>query len=233
MVLVFGIFIKFFIFGDAPSAEASASARLLARRQRSLAERDSVRSLTPSRQRSIQKKQSTVFRPPPFLTIPAILSKTYYNVNSHLPETVDWFNVLIAQTIAQMRSDAQHDDVLLASLNTVFNGPQKPNFLDEIKVTELNLGEEFPILSNCRIIPVEGDDDGNASQGRGEGARLQARMDVDLSDSITMKVETKLVLNYPKPMVAVLPVALAVSVVRFSGTVCSHCPGPLDQAYVL
>ena len=33
-----------------------------------------------------------------------------------------------------------------------------------------------------------------------------------------MGVETRLVLNYPKPFVAVLPVALAVSVVRFSGT---------------
>lgn len=43
-------------------------------------------------------------------------------------------------------------------------------------------------------------------------------MDVDLSDVITLGVETTLVLNYPKPFVAVLPVALAVSVVRFSGT---------------
>jgi maintenance of morphology protein 1 len=43
-------------------------------------------------------------------------------------------------------------------------------------------------------------------------------MDVDLSDVITLGIETTLVLNYPKPLVAVLPVALAVSVVRFSGT---------------
>ena len=45
-------------------------------------------------------------------------------------------------------------------------------------------------------------------------------MDVDLSDVITLGIETKLLLNYPKPLVAVLPVALAVSIVRFSGTVC-------------
>ncbi|KAI9872497.1 MAG: ERMES complex subunit mmm1 [Pleopsidium flavum] len=43
-------------------------------------------------------------------------------------------------------------------------------------------------------------------------------MDVDLSDFITLGVETKMILNYPKPRTAVLPVALAVSVVRFSGT---------------
>jgi maintenance of morphology protein 1 len=38
-------------------------------------------------------------------------------------------------------------------------------------------------------------------------------LDVDLNDVITLGVETKLVLNYPKPVVAVLPVALAVSLV--------------------
>lgn len=161
-------------------------------------------------------------RHPPSMSIPIILNKTYYNVDSHLPESVDWFNVLIAQTIAQFRDDAQHDGALLASLNTVFNGQQKPDFLDEIRVTDLRLGEDFPIFSNCRIIPVEGNGDGSASQGRSEAGRLQARMDVDLSDCITLGVETRLVLNHPKPKLAVLPVALSVSVVRFSGTVISH-----------
>jgi maintenance of mitochondrial morphology protein 1 len=134
--------------------------------------------------------------------------------------------VLVAQTIAQFRSDAQHDDAILRSLNNVLNGPQLPDFLDEIKITEVSLGEEFPIFSNCRVIPVEEDGVGGggsvggpAGTARGEGGRLQARMDVDLSDFITLGVETKLVLNYPKPRVAVLPVALSVSVVRFSGTV--------------
>lgn len=52
-------------------------------------------------------------------------------------------------------------------------------------------------------------------------------MDVDLSDLITLGVETKLLLNWPKPMVAVLPVALAVSIVRFSGTLSiSFIPSP-------
>jgi len=93
-------------------------------------------------------------------------------------------------------------------------------------VTELSLGEDFPIFSNCRIIPV--DEDGlsfeprrggfDASWLTRPGARLQARMDVDLSDIITLAVETKLLLNFPKKLSAVLPVALAVSVVRFSGT---------------
>jgi maintenance of morphology protein 1 len=172
------------------------------------------------------------------LTTTTILSKTYYNVDSHQPESLDWFNVLIAQTIAQFRSEAQLDGAILTSLTQALNGTSRPDFLDEIKITELSLGDDFPIFSNCRIIPV--DEDGFSATGRGadgsgagrEHRRLQARMDVDLSDFITLAVETKLLLNYPKPLVAVLPVALAVSVVRFSGTLSiSFIPGtPLNSS---
>lgn len=185
-----------------------------------------------------------MLRNPPALTIGSILSKTYYNVDSHQPESLDWFNVLIAQTIAQFRSDAQYDDAILTSLTKALNGTSRPDFLDEIKISELTLGEDFPILSNCRIIPVDEDGlsmesgptgakrfDANSSRATREGARLQARMDVDLSDMITLALETKLQLNYPKRLTAVLPVALAVSIVRFSGTLCiSFIPSNPSQS---
>lgn len=229
-------FIKFFIFGDPPSAEVTASIRATERRSRTLAHKKSLLTLrsTSARRGSLhqqhpglnKKKSSNILRPsPPLLTIGSILNKTYYKVDSHQPESLDWFNVLIAQTIAQFRSDAQHDDAILTSLTKALNGTSRPDFLDEIRVTELSLGEDFPIFSNCRIIPV--DEDGvsvgqgkpfDANMATGDGARLQARMDVDLSDMITLALETKLLLNYPKKLTAVLPVALAVSVVRFSGT---------------
>ena len=229
VVLVLAAFIKFFIFGDPPSPDATASLRATERRSRTLAHRKSLLTLrTPNPrqgQQTLSKKKSNILRGPPDLTIGSILSKTYYNVDSHQPESLDWFNVLVAQTIAQFRSDAQHDDAILSSLTKALNGDSRPDFLDEIRVTELSLGEDFPIFSNCRIIPV--DDDG-LSLGNGknfdtsaafrDGAKLQARMDVDLSDMLTLALETKLLLNYPKRLSAVLPVALAVSVVRFSGT---------------
>lgn len=222
------VFIKFFIFGDAPSPDVAASLRATERRSRTLAHKQSLLRLRSPSQRhgqSLNRKKSTVLRNPPTLTIGSILSKTYYNVDSHQPESLDWFNVLIAQTIAQFRSDAQHDDAILNSLSKTLNGTSRPDFVDEIRVTELSLGEEFPILSNCRIIPV--DEDGislgshvkfDPTTAARDGTRLQARMDVDLSDMLTMAVETKLLLNYPKKLSAVLPVALSVSVVRFSGT---------------
>lgn len=240
VVLLVGAFIKFFIFGDAPSPEVTASIRAAERRSRTLAHRESlltIRSQTPNpttrqhQQPTLNKKKSSILRSPPTLTIGSILNKTYYNVDSHQPESLDWFNVLIAQTIAQFRSDAQQDDAILTSLTKALNGTSRPDFLDEIKVTELTLGEDFPIFSNCRIIPVDEDGlslntgpggekrfDANSSRAKQEGSRLQARMDVDLSDMITLALETKIQLNYPKRLTAVLPVALAVSVVRFSGT---------------
>ncbi|CAK7207821.1 ERMES complex subunit mmm1 [Sporothrix eucalyptigena] len=284
VVLLVAAFIKFFIFGDPPSAEATASQRASERRSRSDAHRHSLLTLRASQleqQRNNpqaytrghghqsssandflqpplgatstgtgagtgthpslnnnNRRTSSVLRRPPVLTIGSILNKTYYRVDSHQPESLDWFNVLIAQTIAQFRNDAQHNDAILTSLTKALNGTSRPDFLDEIRVTELSLGEDFPIFSNCRIIPV--DEDGYATNtpgtsGIGGGlagaTRLQARMDVDLSDMITLAVETKLLLNYPRRLSAVLPVALAVSVVRFSGTLSvSFVPSNPSQA---
>ena len=199
MILI-GAFIKFFIFGDAPSSVHTPSTH-----------RRSV-SVSSATRQSLHSKPSGshVLRTPSTSTYATILAKTYYNVKSHQPESLDWFNVLIAQTIAQFRTDAHVDGAILTSLTAVLNGAQKPDFLTEIKVTEISLGEEFPIFSNCRVHPVDQEENG--------GGKLQARMDVDLSDIITLGVETKMVLNYPRPFTAILPIALSVSVVRFSGT---------------
>ncbi|KAF3173778.1 ERMES complex subunit mmm1, variant 2 [Orbilia oligospora] len=191
VIIMICAFIKYFIFSD-PSTDSSSS--------RSKRNNSSSRKLH-------KKKSTSVLRNPPPLTTATILSKTYYNVHSHQPESLDWFNVLIAQAIAQFRDDARTDGAILDSLNKVINGPNKPDFLDTIKITEISLGEDFPIFSNCRITPSPD-----------EPGKLQARMDVDLSDVITLGVETRLLLNYPKPLVAVLPVGLSVSILRFSGT---------------
>jgi len=242
VVVLFVIFIKFFIFGDPPSPEVTASLRATERRSRTLAHKRSLLSLKTSGVRNtpqnLSKKKSSILRSHPILTIGSILTKTYYNVDSHQPESLDWFNVLIAQTIAQFRSDAQHDDAILTSLTKALNGASRPDYLDEIRVTELSLGEDFPIFSNCHIIPV--DEDGlrfgsgkafDPEMATREGTRLQARMDVDLSDMLTLALETKLLLNYPQKLSAVLHVALAVSVVRFSGTLSiSFIPSNPSQA---
>ncbi|KAI5290894.1 ERMES complex subunit mmm1 [Ascosphaera aggregata] len=228
VVLLLGAFIKFFIFGEASPPQS-----------RGLGNGASLRNRSVFHNRLLRKRPSTsnILRPVPSsaTSTESILLKTYYstspnnistkrgrtrvNHSTHQPESLDWFNVLLAQTIAQYRQTAfllrnSPTASILASLTAALNSPEKkPSFIDEIKVTDISLGEEFPIFSNCRVIPVE--------DGASDGGRLQALMDVDLSDdNISLGISTSLNLNYPKPYSAVLPVALTVSVVRFSGTLC-------------
>ena len=222
MIIIFA-FIKLFIFGEPASADSRAASRAELRRQRTLrhqrrsSERDAGR-LDHKRSAVLRDQSESSSTSAGPLSATTILAKTYYNVHGHQPESLDWFNVLIAQTIAQLRADALAENAVLASLVDLLNGPSKPEWLDEIRITEVALGEDFPIFSNCRVIPI--DESGASVQNGWDGrGHLQARMDVDLSDVITLGLETKLVLNYPQPLLAVLPVALSVSIVRFSGTV--------------
>src|SRR5689334_12540211 len=72
VIIMICAFIKYFIFGDSTSSTAD----LLSERQR--------------KQNKLRKKRSSVLRNPPPLTTATILSKTYYNVHSHQPESLDW-----------------------------------------------------------------------------------------------------------------------------------------------
>ncbi|SEI36768.1 YALIA101S14e00210g1_1 [Yarrowia lipolytica] len=160
-----------------------------------------------------------------------ILHKTCYQLSSHAPESLDWFNVLVAQIITQLRFDAKANNNLnlLNSLDAAFNS-KRPDFIDRINVTEINLGDDYPILSNCKIThkgtgPAgSGAASGNNMPNNAEydDSRLEAQMDIDLSDTITLGIETRLNLNQPKilsPFLSLstsLPVSLSVTIVRFT-----------------
>ncbi|KAI8875479.1 hypothetical protein K501DRAFT_338682 [Backusella circina FSU 941] len=141
-------------------------------------------------------------------TLPSdhITSKTYYDMIHHPPESTDWLNVLLAQAILQYREDAKINDRLMRAVDDILNGGVKSNFLGPIHVTELNLGEQFPIFSSARIRPS--DDIGS----------MRAEIDFEYNDQVTLGIETQLILNWPKQAFAALPVSLVLSVVRFSGT---------------
>ena len=49
----------------------------------------------------------------------------------------------------------------------------------------------------------------------------RAEVDVDYTDSIHLSLATSLVINFPQPRFAILPVALGVELVGFGGTVSS------------
>ena len=136
-----------------------------------------------------------------------ILEKTYYNVDTHSAESLDWFNVLLAQMIQQFREEAWHKDNILTSLDSFIQkrSSDLPDYLDKITITELDIGEDFPIFSNCRIQYAPNSSD----------RKLEAKIDIDLNDKITFGMSTRLLLNYPKKCTAALPIDLAVSMVRF------------------
>ncbi|TID14152.1 hypothetical protein CANINC_004798 [Pichia inconspicua] len=135
-------------------------------------------------------------------TLNSILEKTYYDVKTHKPESLDWFNVLVAQIISQARLEALNDGNIYESLNKALNSPPVLQYFDAIKITEINIGDDYPIFSNCRVKNNDG--------------RLEAKIDVDVSDTITIGVETNLLVNQPKFMSASLPIKLSISIVRFS-----------------
>lgn len=135
-------------------------------------------------------------------TLTSILEKTYYDVKTHKAESLDWFNVLVAQIISQARLEALNDGNIYESLDKALNSPQVLQYFDRMKISEINIGDDYPIFSNCRVKNNEG--------------RLEAKIDVDVSDTITLGVETNLLVNQPKFMSASLPIKLSISVVRFS-----------------
>lgn len=136
-------------------------------------------------------------------TVAPVLEKTYYDVEHHPSELLDWFNVLVAQTISQFRTEALFRDNIYHLLSAFLELLPLPDYIDRINLTEVDVGDDFPIFSNCRI--------------RHNSGRLEAKIDVDLADTLTLGIETKILLNHPRPLTAVLPVALTVSMVRFSG----------------
>ncbi|CAO3697187.1 unnamed protein product [Rhizopus stolonifer] len=135
-----------------------------------------------------------------------ITLKTYYDVIHHQPESTDWLNVLLAQVILQYRQDANINNRLSRTLDNIFNDGVRPSFIGPIHVTELNLGQEFPIFSRARIRSSE------------EVGSMRAEIDFEYNDQVTLGIETQLILNWPRQAFAVLPVSLVLSVVRFSGT---------------
>lgn len=200
VVFVIVIFIKFFVFAESSPALAKssitkdASVVIVKRDKKDQSSSDDADPDDDSETTASNAK------------VAAILEKTYYDVDNHSPESLDWFNVLVAQTIAQLRSEALLSDNIYHSLNNFLLKLELPEYLDKINLTEIDIGDDFPIFSNCRIK--------HSKDGSG---RLEAKIDVDLSDTLTLGIETKLLLNHPRPLTAVLPVQLSVSMVRFSG----------------
>ncbi|WWC59991.1 uncharacterized protein I303_102554 [Kwoniella dejecticola CBS 10117] len=162
---------------------------------------------------------STTSVPPP---PPAqLLQKTNYEMATHAAESTDWVNVLLAQVLQGYRNDllsANGEEGARQRIEKWLN-PVGSNlsWLDPIEVTSLSLGKAYPLLSNARIRPADG-------QGR-----IRAEIDVDYLDSISLSLSTAVLVNFPRPRFAVLPVSLGVELVSIGGTLSVQLHQPIEE----
>lgn len=227
VIIVMTMFIRFFIFADPPPDKRDYQSHVRRQRQAKLL-------------------------PEPEATSSTILEKTYYDIDGHPPESLDWFTVLLAQAIDHLRDDARQHDKLLKQINDLLNSDKIPSFVDTINVTDFDIGQDYPIFSGCRILPSQPLADENEldplqtppqspsissnystfntprrnQRNPMQNSRnyqpdekiLEAQIDVNISDNITLGIDTRLLINFPRPMFAFLPLHLSVSIVHFSGT---------------
>ncbi|KAJ2067859.1 ERMES complex subunit mmm1 [Coemansia sp. RSA 2337] len=136
-----------------------------------------------------------------------ILSRTAYDLMGHAPESCDWLTVFLAQIIAKFRADAERHDRLVRVISEALNGELRPSVIDSIRITQFSLGSDFLRITSARMVPSRG------SLG------MRAELDLALHDDITLGFNTRVLVNWPRPSVAALPVTMVVSLVKFIGTV--------------
>ncbi|KAI8620053.1 hypothetical protein BC830DRAFT_1101032 [Chytriomyces sp. MP71] len=140
-----------------------------------------------------------------------VLSKTNYAVHSHPPETLDWLNVLLGQVIARFRSDPTITANIIKFIDAKMNGTPdqmtRPSYLGPIAITEFSLGEEYPQFKSARMQYAE------------HSSNLRAEIAFEFNDQITIGIDTTVIINWPKPAIASLPISLVLSLVKFSGTI--------------
>ncbi|WFC94330.1 ERMES complex subunit mmm1 [Malassezia brasiliensis] len=159
-----------------------------------------------------------------------ILERTKYDIDHHAPESLDWLNLMVAQTMHGYResilhtSRGMHDrdtDLPLPSLATeekaaakrfverLLNGAvegRTMNVLDTITVTDIDFGFAYPAFSNARFSPSD----------HLQGVRLE--VDFDYVDRITLGLDTKLLFNFPQLRFGSLALALCFRIERIAGT---------------
>lgn len=107
-------------------------------------------------------------------TLPSsLLSTLAYDLSTHAPESADWLNVLLAQTLSAYRTlinaSTEGEGGAKGLMESMLNRKSSPDAedaaapglmgIDWIEVDEVLVGDKFPVLSNARVRP----------SGEGEG----------------------------------------------------------------
>jgi len=125
-----------------------------------------------------------------------------------------------------------------AYLNAFFKNTTRPDYLGDIKVTYLNLGDRPPIVRLVDISNTKKDEIIPETNGNGNGKYtnsdldLEIKLQVEYSGNAKISIETELLINFPKPRFATLPVSLSLSEFIFEGTVhISHHNGKIFVSF--
>lgn len=172
-----------------------------------------------------------------------IFSKTSYDYSNPPRETCGWINVVLAWIISQYRDDPTFVNRVISNLDEVLNGNDdaRHQLLGPILITDFSLGEGFPLIRNVRVCPLKTpvlptpqntfqrfNLFSRNQQSRGctvtstdelEPSNVRVEFEFEFDDQISLGIETSLLVNWPRSGIASLPIALVVSIIKFSGTV--------------
>lgn len=171
-VILAVLFLKYVVFEDPtvarPQTKSRADNKTKVRPAQQLAGESPEPPLSCLQRAARHSRSISVGSP-----VPAILSQLAYDLPTHPPETLDWLNVLLAQTLVAYRTLVSQstkgnggaqglmEEMLNRRGNAEGDGETQPGLIgiDAIVVAEVVVGDKFPVLSNARVRP-SGEDGG-------------------------------------------------------------------------
>ncbi|ORX55402.1 hypothetical protein BCR36DRAFT_281718 [Piromyces finnis] len=146
-----------------------------------------------------------------------VLNKLEYDLYSHPSESCDWINVLIGILIESYRRDNTFKQNIVNKINNILSDTQeKYSFIAPIILTDFALGDEYPQINKAKIRP-------------GEHNGMVTEFFINFDDCLVLGVDTNLMINWPRPCIAALPVSLSISLLHFSGKIIIEYVSPLDS----
>lgn len=137
-------------------------------------------------------------------------------------ESAGWLNILLHHVVdayrSKLRDDnpgAEGDEIVRRRVEEFANRIRPPGFLDPIKVHSVDLGRSAPRLYRARPRAM------NAPL-----SEPQIEVDMHYTDTVSISFSTSVLLNYPFPSFARLPISLTISLSVFSATVLLTPPQP-------
>jgi len=139
-------------------------------------------------------------------------------------ESTEWLNSLLAQILQTYRSELREnqsglkgDEFARRKVEKKMNDMRPPGFIDPMLVHSVDFGHSAPRISAARkSIPST-------------SGETQIEFDMTYKDSASISFSTSVLLNYPFPYFARLPVSLSVSLSVFSSKIILTLPQPTSS----